>query len=157
MKIDLETMKLPDLKKLQASIEAEILLRSSETPSGNRYSLFHHWYQALKDVLWSDHGISIPPAAVFAKMGHAKTFTSAIPSCEKLLEQYKRADGSVLRRPQEMSVRCTIFRTLFIWMKVREVPISIATVCRNMQNAQAAVAAEFPGYLQNGLLHLLVK
>lgn len=155
--VDLETMKLPDLRKLEAAVAAELLLRSSEQPTVNRYSLFQHWHQAFADIMQTVQAIRVPPPAVFSRQLCAKGFTNSLPLCEELIGKFRLVKGPVLRQHQELKARRTVIGTLIIWMKNHAVSISVSSVCRNMQNAQAAVASEFPGYIQNGLLYMLIK
>lgn len=158
MEIDLERLKLPALRKLASDVAAEIMLRENATSSGNnRYANAHFWYEALKSVMSAEGPGMMMPAAVFSRSGNSATFQKALPAADQLVEKFRAPKERVLRQPQEMKIREVVINTLITSMKRKKVPVSLGSVCRNMQNASAAINEEYPGYMKSGLLHLILK
>jgi len=128
----LETMKLPELRKLAAEVAAEVLLReSARTGNTNQQSLYHEWYFAVRNVMKEDHHQTLPPLAVFSRTGLHNIFKTALPSCERLVSEFQKHKGPVLRKYQDQNARIVILRALMVWIEKRDLEISLRVVCCN--------------------------
>lgn len=106
------------------------------------------WHRALVSGLQS-HGITVPAFFVFSKTKAAKTLAKHLDALDSLAGEFisKKSRWSDRHVAREIVIDC-----LAQWLLRKKVPVSIGSICGQAINASAAVADQFPGYRQGGLL-----
>lgn len=151
--INLEHYRLPELRKMQMAIAAEIGLRESTTISDRDASL-RLWHDATMEVWDTKYGLKLKYAQW--RNGAGKILAPHMVALEAFALRF------FVNPPRAIEVhpaRVLIVECVILWMTNRNLPIMLThgTLAKQMQNAGTAVASELPGYAESGMLPVALK
>lgn len=149
----LEHYRLPELRKMQTAIAAEIGLRESSTISDRDASL-RLWHEAIMEVWSAKYGCKQPYRQW--RNGPGKTLQGVVVELEEFALRFFQGPP---RTVQVHPARVLIVECLITWMTDRDLPIMLThgTLAKQMQNAGTAVDSQLPGYAVAGLLPIALK
>lgn len=105
----------------------------------------------------SDSGRKPQPLAVFAKFYGVARYSEAALILTDIVNAGSARITDPLRRPVRREIERTLLRALVKWMAGRRIVVTPKTICEQMPNIRHAFEASYPGYLDAGMLHAVVR
>lgn len=151
--LNLEHYRLPELRKHQTAIAAEIALRQS-TSISDRDAYLRLWHDAIMEVWATKYGCKQPYPQW--RNGPGKTLAPHMVDLEAFALRF------FLEPPRKIEIhpaRVLIVECVVTWMTNRDLPIMLThgTLAKQLQNAGTAVNSQLPGYNAAGFLPMALK
>ncbi len=141
-----------NLDRLKAKINGLILLSSPSQgeDQGDDGLLF---YDALSHAISEANGKKHLPYPVFKKNRYFPMYKKKLPDVLKFLGE----NLPTLKRIERMYLFGIVSNVLVTNLQDIKIPVSIGAACRHLDRVPELMDNAFPGYIQAGLLRMLVQ
>lgn len=143
---NLEDMTQRELKELIA--KAKFLLETHKELSTDEcksdYALLHELLSTY---------FKLPPYFVFKRGKYFSKFIDAVTNVDQFLEKY--FPGAT--EPQRIALKKKFIKCTIVYLEGIKLNVNLATFIYNYANIEKVVNKSFPGYLQAGMIKLLLR
>lgn len=150
MDTSLEKLSKEELLKLRDKIDVALHLSSDSRSRNQDEDLV---YEALKRVFEKHYRVSIMPLVFIKKYSIHSNFTRTRKMFLELLEKMQLKQSYKIKR---ISYYEQFFEALRDYLIIIEVSVSLTSLLRNHANLGVALDMKFPGYLEAGMLGMVL-